>query len=173
MQKHNKARSWAVAAMAGVSAALLTACGGSTVDNADITGEETVAPLERDGGSSAAPEGEETASEGASDSAGEPASEGEDKGAREVDDVPPAQGEFTEKDTAFLDALRTEGVKVEGVENQIIGAGAATCKDDDSDFSEAMLKAVAGQLVEQGRTDKGFKAVHKLLSDAADDAYCS
>lgn len=158
----------------------VSACGGSTVDNTQADPQETIAPLERNGGDGEdggdgkkSDKGDDSDEEKSADeSDGEDAEKREDRGAREVEEIPAGDNELTEEDKKFLTALIDEKIDIKGVEYQLIGSATATCKDGDNDFSSAMLKAVSGQLVEQGRTEKKFAEVHKLVQGSAKDAYC-
>ena len=178
-------RRLSLAVAVGLCAIGVSACGGSTVDNTQADPQETIAPLERDGSGGEDGGGEDDGDgkesdkdddsdeeKSADESDGEDAEKGEDRGAREVEEIPAGDNELTEEDKKFLTALIDEKIDIKGVEYQLIGSASATCKDGDNDFSSAMLKAVSGQLVEQGRTEKKFAEVHKLLQGAAKDAYC-
>ena len=58
-------------------------------------------------------------------------------------------------------------MNVEGVEDQLLGAGQGACGEDD-----ITIPAVAGQLIEQQRTDMDFDELTKLLQDNARSALC-
>lgn len=142
---------------------LLSACGSATVDEGDAT-ETSVAPLERSsaasGESSASKASESSASSSGSASAERtPGEEPEDRGAREISEIPspaPAQG----PDQDFLDAVAEKGVNVDGVEDQLVGAAQASCQGD-----AVTVPAVAGQLIEQGRTELSHEDVVQLITE--------
>lgn len=147
------------AAVLLVAGTLLSACGSATVDEGDAT-ETSVAPLER----SSAASGESSASKASESSASAPAErtpgeEPEDRGAREISEIPtpaPAQG----PDQDFLDAVAEKGVNVDGVEDQLVGAAQASCQGD-----AVTVPAVAGQLIEQGRTELSHEDVVQLITE--------
>ena len=113
----------------------LAGCGSATVDS-EPPQETEVAPLERE--SDAPTSAEETSSKSQ-----------EDRGAREISEIPTA--ELPESEAKYLGRLKDAGVNVEGVEDQLLGAGKAAC-----DENEVTISAVAGQLVEQQRTKMGL-----------------
>lgn len=138
---------------------LLSACGSATVDEGDAT-ETSVAPLERSsvasGESSASKASESSASASAERTPGE---EPEDRGAREISEIPtpaPAQG----PDQDFLAAVAEKGVSIDGVEDQLVGAAQASCQGD-----AVTVPAVAGQLIEQGRTELSHEDVVQLITE--------
>ncbi|OFP20177.1 hypothetical protein HMPREF2996_07275 [Corynebacterium sp. HMSC066C02] len=138
---------------------LLSACGSATVDEGDAT-ETSVAPLERSsvasGESSASKASESSASASAERTPGE---EPEDRGAREISEIPtpvPAQG----PDQDFLAAVAGKGVNIDGVEDQLVGAAQASCQGD-----AVTVPAVAGQLIEQGRTELSHEDVVQLITE--------
>lgn len=147
------------AAVLLVAGTLLSACGSATVDEGDAT-ETSVAPLERSSEAS----GESSASKASESSASAPAErtpgeEPEDRGAREISEIPtpaPAQG----PDQDFLDAVAEKGVNVDGVEDQLVGAAQASCQGD-----AVTVPAVAGQLIEQGRTELSHEDVVQLITE--------
>lgn len=138
---------------------LLSACGSATVDEGDAT-ETSVAPLERSsvasGESSASKASESSASASAERTPGE---EPEDRGAREISEIPtpaPAQGPGQD----FLAAVAEKGVNIDGVEDQLVGAAQASCQGD-----AVTVPAVAGQLIEQGRTELSHEDVVQLITE--------
>jgi len=169
------ARSGLLAALL-IGALTLTACGDATVDDNDST-PTSIAPLER------APretrtedrDGDGAASAGRDAAPGRPraADPGpQDQGAREIDEIPEPGMPRTPEDVQFLGELTDEGIDVEGVESQLIGTAAIVCSDDESEFSRATVPAVAGQLVEQDRTEKSVEDVTAIIEAAAKNAYC-
>lgn len=147
-----------------VGALSLTACGGSTVDS-DTATPTTVTPLER------GPKGDadETST---STSRPRPATpQPEDQGAREIDEIP-SETPRSAADVTFLGDLTDAGVDVAGVEDQLIGTAATVCSGTGAELMKATVPAVAGQLIEQGRTDKSLDEVTGLIESAAKNAYC-
>ena len=104
----------------------LAGCDSATVDS-EPPQETEIAPLERE--SEAPTSAEETSSKSQ-----------EDRGAREISEIPSA--EVPEPDAKYLDKLKDAGVNVDGVEDQLLGAGKAAC-----DENEVTISAVAGQLL--------------------------
>lgn len=153
------------AAVLLAAGALLTGCGGSaTVDDSTAT-DTSVAPLERSTAASAssASAGSSEASAGrSSSSAGSsaaPSDEPEDRGAREISEIPspsPSGGPNQE----FLDAVTKGGVNTEGVEDQLVGAAQAACQGD-----SVTVPAVAGQLIEQGRSELSHEQLIQLITE--------
>ncbi len=161
----------------------LAGCDSATVDS-DSGNDTSVAPLSREktseesttssseSASSSASSSEEP-SESKHDSKGsaEPrngsgsANSPEDRGAREISEIPSAQ--LPKEEAAYLDSLKDAGVNVDGVEDQLLGAGQGACGDD-----EITIPAVAGQLIEQQRSDKDFDELTKLLQNNARSALC-
>ena len=142
------------------SAAALAGCGGATVDSDDVTETATATSTS---------ETTETASSSTvverSSSAGGGAS---DQPAREVTEVPQQASAFTPAEEAYLAGLRENGVNIDGVEDQLTATGATVCEDD-----LITRDAVAGQLVEQRRTDMDAAGVAALISDTARANLCS
>jgi hypothetical protein len=158
------------AALAGVLT--LTACGGATVEDEPATAT-SVAPLERapKTTSAAASESEETTT--TQRTPVRPADpQPQDQGAREVDEIPPQEVPRSPEDVAFLGDLSDEGIDIDGVEDQLIGTAATVCGDGGNALTAATLPAVAGQLVEQGRTDRTVDEVAALVESAAKNTYC-
>ncbi|MDO5669311.1 MAG: hypothetical protein Q4G50_04860 [Corynebacterium sp.] len=161
-----------IAVLAG--ALTLTACGGATVDN-DAATTTSVAPLER------APKQSTTTSEAPDEQERETPSrqqprpadpEPQDRAAREVDEVPESSFPRTAEDVAYLGELSDEKIDVDGVEDQLIGTAATVCDGHDNELLNATLPAVAGQLIEQGRTDQSVEEVTDIIESAARSAYC-
>ena len=142
------------------SAAALAGCGGATVDSDDVTETATATSTS---------ETTETASSTTaverSSSAGGGAS---DQPAREVTEVPQQASAFTPAEEAYLAGLRENGVNIDGVEDQLTATGATVCEDD-----LITRDAVAGQLVEQRRTDMDAAGVATLIDDTARASLCS
>ena len=151
------------AAVLLAAGALLTGCGSATVEEGEAT-ETSVAPLERSSGAS----GESSASKASSSSASASPSEQseraqgdepEDRGAREISEIPapaPEQG----PDQDFLATVAEKGVNIDGVEDQLVGAAQASCQGD-----TVTVPAVAGQLIEQGRSELSHEELVQLITE--------
>lgn len=151
----------------------LAACGGSaTVSKTD----ETVTPTAS--ATSAATSATDTATGTAtatatspSASAGNPApaqSAGPvDKPASAIETLPEQASHFSAEEQAYLDYLSENGLNVAGVEDQLTATGLNVCADD-----LITRDAVAGQLVEQRRTDMAPDALGQLIVDAARANLC-
>ncbi|KHO30677.1 hypothetical protein [Corynebacterium minutissimum] len=163
---NSSARVTAAALLA--AGALLAGCGSATVDESEAT-ETSVAPLERSAGSSEGAESSSTSNSSAASSSDKASSgsgssrgsgeETEDRGAREISEIPapaPAEGPHQE----FLAALSDGGVNTEGVEDQLVGAAQAACQGD-----TVTVPAVAGQLIEQGRSELSHEQLTQLISE--------
>ncbi|RSZ64714.1 hypothetical protein EAH68_03700 [Corynebacterium hylobatis] len=150
----------------------LTACGGATVEN-DPTTATSVAPLERAPKNDVSEESPETGEPGRRPPTGRPAEpQPQDQGAQEIDEVPEQQTPRSPEDVTFLGDLTDEGIDVEGVEDQLIGTASTVCGGGGNVLTEATPPAVAGQLVEQGRTDLPVGEVTALIESTAKNAYC-
>ena len=150
----------------------LAACGSATVESgSEVSSDATVAPLERGDGDLLSSSESETSEERsskesteASTSKSEPAPE--ERGAQEVEQAPTPQVDTS--NAGFLDAVAGGGVDITGVENQLVSAAHTACDPDD----DVTVLAVAGQLVEQERTDKDVEEVVALINEQAQAAYC-
>ena len=143
--------------------AALTACGGATVDSEDVT--ETAATSATETATSATESGTAAATESATASSSRNGAG--DQPAREVETVPTQVPSYAPEEQAFLDHLRQNGVNVDGLEDQLTATGFTVCDDD-----TITRDAVAGQLVEQRRTDMDAGTVATLLSDTARANLC-
>nr|WP_120491614.1 DUF732 domain-containing protein [Corynebacterium lactis] len=155
--------------LALASAALLAfgiaACGGSTVDSADVT---TSAKSSSTSAASTSQSEEKSKQRGTSRQ--DP--EINEPGAKRVDEAPDGHMPLSDADGAYLDDLIAAKVDVQGVEDQLIGAGRATCADTPEADRKAMADAMAGQLIAQGRTKAEASAVSSAIAKAAKKAYC-
>lgn len=159
----------------------LSACGSSTVsDDATASASNApIAPLKGSGGSGAT-----SGAAGASDGAGAGASGANGAGgagesgnaappadgpAQEVSSIPTPAQQLSDADKTYFDALTAGGIKVEGAENQMIGAAQVVCQNQ---FPQA-VQAVGGQLVEQKRTSLSPEEAVSLIETSARKAYCS
>jgi hypothetical protein len=159
----------------------LSACGSSTVsDDATASASNApIAPLKGSGGSGAT-SGAAGASNGAgagASGAGGSGGAGEsgnaappaDGPAQEVSSIPTPAQQLSDADKTYFDALTAGGIKVEGAENQMIGAAQVVCQNQ---FPQA-VQAVGGQLVEQKRTSLSPEEAVSLIETSARKAYCS
>ena len=159
----------------------LSACGSSTVsDDATASASKApIAPLKGSGGSGAT-----SGAAGASDGAGAGASGANGAGgsgesgnaappadgpAQEVSSIPTPAQQLSDADKTYFDTLTAGGIKVEGAENQMIGAAQVVCQNQ---FPQA-VQAVGGQLVEQKRTSLSPEETVSLIETSARKAYCS
>lgn len=156
----------------------LSACGSSTVsDDATASASKApIAPLKGSGGSGAT-SGAAGASDGAGAGANGAGGSGEsgnaappaDGPAQEVSSIPTPAQQLSDADKTYFDALTAGGIKVEGAENQMIGAAQVVCQNQ---FPQA-VQAVGGQLVEQKRTSLSPEEAVSLIETSARKAYCS
>lgn len=174
----------ATLALASVGAtATLTACGGATVDSDDVKGSETTVTetsTSAETSSSESATQSSTASSTATTTAtstasGSPAASSsanaqggpQDRPAREIESMPEQASAYSAQEQAYLDHLRENGVNIEGVEDQLTATGASVCAND-----TITRDAVAGQLVEQRRTDMTPEVLGQLLTDTARANLC-
>ena len=149
----------------------LAACGGSaTVSKTDETVTPTAPVTSTE--SSAATSVTETVTETArATSTVNPApaqSAGPvDKPASAIESLPQQASHFSPEEQAYLDYLSENGLNVAGVEDQLTATGLNVCADD-----LITRDAVAGQLVEQRRTDMTPDALGQLIEDAARANLC-
>ena len=144
----------------------LAACGGSaTVSETDAPATPT-APA-----TSAVTSATSAETSATSASAGNPApvpSAGPvDKPASAIESLPEQASHFSAEEQAYLDYLSENGLNVAGVEDQLTATGLNVCADD-----LITRDAVAGQLVEQRRTDMDPDALGQLIVDAARANLC-
>ena len=148
----------------------LSACGSSTVsDDATASASKApIAPLKGSGGSGAT-SGAAGASDGAGAGESGNAAPPADGPAQEVSSIPTPAQQLSDADKTYFDALTAGGIKVEGAENQMIGAAQVVCQNQ---FPQA-VQAVGGQLVEQKRTSLSPEETVSLIETSARKAYCS
>ncbi|MCG7291207.1 hypothetical protein MHJ98_02350 [Corynebacterium afermentans] len=151
------------------AAVAVAACGGATVDSDDVTDTPTVASEAETESETDTAETTET-SEAPSSSAvvSSQSKRVDDQPAREVTDVPQQASAFSPQEEVYLATLRESGVNVDGIEDQLTATGATVCADN-----LITRDAVAGQLVEQRRTDMDAAGVAALISDTARANLCS
>lgn len=176
-------RKYASLLIAGVAALGLTACGGdATVENDPATELSSVAPLTREPTttetesetSTETEEGEE-GGERSSTSAAPPAPAEplpQDGPAEEIEEIPTQTVQRTPGEEGYLTQLSEKEIDIAGVEDQLIGAADTVCESQESGNPNVIVPAVAGQLIEQGKTDLPAEEVAALIESAAESAYC-
>ncbi|WP_026196071.1 hypothetical protein [Corynebacterium lubricantis] len=158
-------------ALAVATSVSLAACGGATVDSEDVT--TPVAPPTSSSAESStetSASSSETTTSQSSTTAKPPApasDQPEDIGAREVEEVPEQSVQYSPEEQAFLDEVTASDVNVDSVQDQLIGTAQTICGGD-----TVTRDAVAGQLIEQGRTDLTHAELTKLLDDSAHANLC-
>lgn len=156
-------------AIAAIALTLGACGGGATVDNEE-SAPATVPPLVKSTKtvevevetSTSVPTSEPRAVGGTATSAPK------DGAVQEVAELPSVPARPA-KEQRLLDALQKQGIKVEGVEDQMLSVADGICIEGKNN---ATVGAVSGQLIEQKRTDKKFKAVSDILVKTAKEAYC-
>ena len=145
----------------------LAACGGSaTVSKTDETVTPTAPVTSTE--SSAASSVTETARDTSTVNPAPAQSAGPvDKPASAIESLPQQASHFSPEEQAYLDYLSENGLNVAGVEDQLTATGLNVCADD-----LITRDAVAGQLVEQRRTDMAPDALGQLIVDAARANLC-
>lgn len=147
----------------------LAACGGSaTVSKTDETVTPTAPVTSTE--SSAATSVTETVTETARATSTvnpAPSAGPVDKPASAIESLPEQASHFSAEEQAYLDYLSENGLNVAGVEDQLTATGHNVCADD-----LITRDAVAGQLVEQRRTDMAPDALGQLIVDAARANLC-
>lgn len=160
-----------VLAAAAVAAGLvLTACGSSTVDSSEVTSTQASTSASAASETTTATESETATSTTTTTSSSKAApapAPGADQPAQEVDSVPSQAPAFSPEEEAYLEALRNQGISVQGVEAQLTGTGLSVCEG-----TTITRDAVAGQLIEQRRTELSVDAVSKLIDDSAHEHLC-
>ncbi|WP_342318573.1 hypothetical protein [Corynebacterium mayonis] len=158
------------------AALALSACGETTVESTQAPEKPTAsesATAESSATESSTTRSSATESSAAGSSAATVASASNgsaqqpEQPAREVTSVPETGGSFSPAEEKFFDALRNKGVNVDGVEAQVAATGFSVC--DGTTFTR---DAVAGQLVEQRRTDLDPAATAELIDATAHDHLC-
>lgn len=173
-QRWTLRRSWRSAgflALVSVAAPLLSACGGTTVESSD-TGASPVSITQESSVKAVDPV----------EAQRRPA----DDPAHEVSSLPERKPQLSVADEQMLENLTDEGIDVAGYEVQLVGLSSRVCQEDsqsegdngsDSGSSSStgvdeIVGAVAGQLVEQGKTKKSVEDTAAILSDVVEKAYC-
>lgn len=150
------------------SVAALAGCGGATVDSDDVTETATATSTSETTETVSSSTTSETATAPAVERSSSVSGGAADQPAREVTEVPQQASAFTPAEEAYLAGLRENGVNIDGVEDQLTATGATVCEDD-----LITRDAVAGQLVEQRRTDMDAAGVATLIDDTARANLCS
>lgn len=145
----------------------LAACGGSaTVSKTDETVTPT-APVTSTESSAATSVTETARATSTVNPAPAQSAEPVDKPASAIETLPEQASHFSAEEQAYLDYLSENGLNVAGVEDQLTATGLNVCADD-----LITRDAVAGQLVEQRRTDMAPDALGQLIVDAARANLC-
>ena len=150
------------------AAVAVAACGGATVDSEDVTETPTVVSEATETETESETETTETSAAASSSAVSSQSKRADDQPAREVTDVPQQASAFSPQEEAYLATLRESGVNIDGIEDQLTATGATVCADN-----LITRDAVAGQLVEQRRTDMDAASVAALISDTARANLCS
>ncbi|AKK04154.1 hypothetical protein [Corynebacterium epidermidicanis] len=150
---------------------LLAGCGGgATVDNQAATAV-SVAPLSKAplASTSASVSPSATASPRQNDAPVGAAPRPRDEAAVEISALPSDGPKRTDSESKYLDELKKQGIRVEGIEDQMLGAASQVCLNEKDNY---LIGAIAGQVVEQKRTDKKPAEVADIITKAAKDGYC-
>lgn len=167
-----------------VAAAIaLSACGGTTVET---EADESIAPLSREpaSSSSSSSSASSSSSESSSASSGEssgaassssaPAATSEpaglDQPAQEITAVP--QQQLSDTDVRYLQGLQNAGIDTAGIQPEMVSAGIMVCEGSDDDLTQATVRAIAGQVVQQQRSAAQEDAVMDTITKEAQQAYC-
>lgn len=143
----------------------IVACGDATVNSEDVSSSAKAS-------SSSAGAASESAKKEKPRSTTNKEPEINEPGAKRVDEAPDGQMPLSEADGGYLDDIIAAKVDVAGVEDQLIGAGRATCAEVPEAERKAMADAMAGQLIAQGRTKADAATVASAIAKAAKKAYC-
>ena len=154
-------RNVAVALSLAVAGLTLAACGGTTVDSSDVTATPSAVT------SSATSTASTTTSTKPSEKRPEDDALENEGAASEVSDFPENTAKRPPEQEAYLEALREGGVKIEGNEDQLLATAGTLCGGE-----TITRDAVAGQLIEQQRTELDYEQLIKLIDDAAHANLC-
>lgn len=166
-----RAKLGAVVGLCAVSTVLLAACGGATSDGGSSE-SSAVAPLSKSARateSSISSSGDSSSTKSSGESKTQTP---QDREAREVSEVPSSGQQLSERDQNYLKELKDNSINVDGAEGSLIGTASGVCQSQDTKNIDVMTLAVAGQLVEQGRTQQKPEEVAAVLARAAKSAYC-
>ncbi|MDK8797703.1 hypothetical protein QP994_07380 [Corynebacterium sp. MSK044] len=155
-------RNVAVALSLAVAGLTLAACGGTTVDSSDVTATPSAVTSSATSTASTTTSTKPSSEKRPEDDALE--NEG---AASEVSDFPENTAKRPPEQEAYLEALREGGVKIEGNEDQLLATAGTLCGGE-----TITRDAVAGQLIEQQRTELDHEQLIKLIDDAAHANLC-
>lgn len=166
-----------------LGSAVLTACGGVTVEgNSGST--ETTTSLARE---TATEETTAATESSRSSSGGGNAPAPRDQPAAEMTEAPSTAAQRSPQELDLLDGLREGGIDVDGVEDPLIATANAVCRslegsgdggdntDNTGSGDNVTLDAIAGQLITQGRVDipeERAAEVSTLIRETAERTYC-
>lgn len=167
------------AALCAAGCLTLAACGGeATVEHSDATGAPEASTSAADNGGKNKNDKDkdkdgasETTSQKSGSHRGGDESEG-DLGAREVDEVPSGAPAADPAEGDYLKALDEKGIRTADDADQLVGLARTVCAEDNEDGGRVTAEAVAGQLVEQKKTDLDQQDAAQLLVDTARAEYC-
>lgn len=159
----------------------LVACGGdATVENDPATELSSVAPLTRESATteeqSTESEGEESTGDSSTSSSAPAPAPAEplpqDGPAEEIEEIPEQTIQRTPQEEDYLGQLSEGQIDTAEVEDQLLGAAATVCESVESGNPNVIVPAVAGQLIEQGKTELSAEEATALIESAAESAYC-
>lgn len=172
------------AALCAAGCLTLAACGGeATVEHSDATGAPEASTSATDNGDKDKNDKDkndkdkdkdgasETTSQKSGSHRGGDEAEG-DLGAREVDEVPSGAPAADPAEGDYLKALDEKGIRTADDADQLVGLARTVCAEDNEDGGRVTAEAVAGQLVEQKKTDLDQQDAAQLLVDTARAEYC-
>ncbi|WP_448854327.1 DUF732 domain-containing protein [Corynebacterium frankenforstense] len=166
------------AALCAVGCLTLAACGGeATVEHSDATGapEVSTSAADKNDKDKDKDKGKESTSETTSQKSDShrTADESEgDLGAREVDEVPTGAPAADPAEADYLKVLDEKGIRTADDADQLVGLARTVCAEDNEDGGRVTAEAVAGQLVEQRKTELSQQDAAQLLVDTARAEYC-
>lgn len=147
------------------AACTLVACGGATSEDTESTSATSLSRATTASSGAAS-----TSSESSGTESSEPTAK--DRAAQEISSLPEITPERTPQDEDFLQELEDKKVKVEGIEDQLIAAATEVCRANELGQKSFTVDAVAGQLIEQGRSSESPEALADAIAAAAKNAYC-
>lgn len=162
------------AALCAVGCLTLAACGGeATVEHSDATGapEASTSAADKNDKDKEKESASETTSQKSASHRTADESEG-DLGAREVDEVPTGAPAADPAEADYLKVLDEKGIRTADDADQLVGLARTVCAEDNEDGGRVTAEAVAGQLVEQRKTELSQQDAAQLLVDTARAEYC-
>ncbi|BAC19518.1 hypothetical protein HMPREF0290_0158 [Corynebacterium efficiens YS-314] len=161
--------------LAVLTATVLTACGGVTVE-----GNPSSADTDSGTGTSIARETATGEERSGTETSTSPTSRGnqvqpQDRPAAEMTEPPTTGVERTPEELDLLDGLREGGIDVEGVEEQMIATAGTVCRSLEEGTDNVTVDAIAGQLIVQNRVDvpeERAGEVSALIRETAERTYC-